>query len=108
MWRPPLPELKSGKADTDCPSEANYYEVWYMDRIWPKKGSLVLKLSSLKTQLIKRCWAHNVALRPPFEQVKKMLDKMNPNKVSPVDMMMTLVIASLLESPTFLPPLLLH
>ncbi|TNM87977.1 hypothetical protein fugu_006198 [Takifugu bimaculatus] len=67
MWRPPLPELKAGKADVDCPSEVDYYE------------------------LIKRCWAHNLALRPPFEQVKKMLDKMNPNKVSPVDMMMTLM-----------------
>ncbi|TWW57987.1 Atrial natriuretic peptide receptor 2 [Takifugu flavidus] len=67
MWRPPLPELKAGKADIDCPSEVDYYE------------------------LIKRCWAHNLALRPPFEQVKKMLDKMNPNKVSPVDMMMTLM-----------------
>uniref|UniRef100_H3DDN2 Guanylate cyclase n=1 Tax=Tetraodon nigroviridis TaxID=99883 RepID=H3DDN2_TETNG len=67
MWRPSLPELKAGKADTDCPSEADYYE------------------------LIKRCWAHNVAMRPTFEQVKKMLDKMNPNKVSPVDLMMTLM-----------------
>ena len=42
-------------------------------------------------QLIKRCWAHNVAMRPTFEQVKKFLDKMNPHKVSPVDMMMNLV-----------------
>lgn len=28
MWRPPLPELKAGKADIDCPSEVDYYEVW--------------------------------------------------------------------------------
>ena len=27
MWRPPLPELTSGKADTDCPSQGNYCEV---------------------------------------------------------------------------------
>eukprot|EP00064_Thunnus_orientalis_P004480 superscaffoldBa00000407_g4492 len=67
MWRPPLPELKAGKADTDCPSQGDYCE------------------------LIKRCWSHNVTMRPTFEQVKKMLDKMNPHKVSPVDMMMNLM-----------------
>uniref|UniRef100_A0A673A593 Guanylate cyclase n=1 Tax=Sphaeramia orbicularis TaxID=375764 RepID=A0A673A593_9TELE len=42
-------------------------------------------------QLIKRCWSHNVTMRPTFEQVKKMIDKMNPHKVSPVDMMMNLM-----------------
>ncbi|XP_034438313.1 atrial natriuretic peptide receptor 2-like isoform X2 [Hippoglossus hippoglossus] len=67
MWRPPLPELKSGKADTDCPSQGNYCE------------------------LIKRCWSQNITLRPTFEHVRKMLDKMNPHKVSPVDMMMNLM-----------------
>ncbi|XP_018528712.1 atrial natriuretic peptide receptor 2 [Lates calcarifer] len=67
MWRPPLPELKAGKADTDCPSQGDYCE------------------------LIKKCWSHNVTMRPTFEQVKKMLDKMNPHKVSPVDMMMNLM-----------------
>uniref|UniRef100_A0A4W6F9Z9 Guanylate cyclase n=1 Tax=Lates calcarifer TaxID=8187 RepID=A0A4W6F9Z9_LATCA len=41
--------------------------------------------------LIKKCWSHNVTMRPTFEQVKKMLDKMNPHKVSPVDMMMNLM-----------------
>ncbi|KAM7012045.1 atrial natriuretic peptide receptor 2-like [Tautogolabrus adspersus] len=67
MWRPPLPELKAGKADTDCPSQGDYCE------------------------LIKKCWCHNITMRPTFEQVKKMLDKMNPHKVSPVDMMMNLM-----------------
>lgn len=49
-------------------------------------------------------------MRPTFEQVKKMLDKMNPNKVSPVDMMMTLVIAALLLTwlAVLLPSLLLE
>lgn len=28
-WRPPLPELKAGKADTDCPSQGDYCEVIY-------------------------------------------------------------------------------
>lgn len=27
MWRPPLPELKAGKADTHCPNQAEYCEV---------------------------------------------------------------------------------
>ncbi|KAL6108024.1 uncharacterized protein ACO6RY_18656 [Pungitius sinensis] len=67
IWRPPLPEVKAGKADTDCPSQEDYCE------------------------LIKKCWCHNATMRPTFEQVKKMLDKMNPHKVSPVDMMMKLM-----------------
>ncbi|XP_057697441.1 atrial natriuretic peptide receptor 2-like [Corythoichthys intestinalis] len=67
IWRPPLPELKAGKTDVDCPSQEDYCE------------------------LIKKCWSHNLATRPTFEQVKKMLDKMNPHKVSPVDMMMNLM-----------------
>lgn len=37
-------------------------------------------------------------MRPTFEQVKKMLDKMNPHKVSPVDMMMNLVTALSIHS----------
>ncbi|KAB5559416.1 hypothetical protein PHYPO_G00028770 [Pangasianodon hypophthalmus] len=67
MWRPPLPELKAGKSDSDCPNQVEYCE------------------------LIKKCWSHSVTTRPTFEQVKKMLDKMNPHKVSPVDMMMNLM-----------------
>uniref|UniRef100_A0A3Q3XHI7 Guanylate cyclase n=1 Tax=Mola mola TaxID=94237 RepID=A0A3Q3XHI7_MOLML len=67
MWRPTLPELKAGKADTYCPNQGDYCE------------------------LIKKCWSHNVTMRPTFEQVKKMIDKMNPHKVSPVDMMMNLM-----------------
>ncbi|XP_067846961.1 atrial natriuretic peptide receptor 2-like [Heptranchias perlo] len=66
-WRPYLPEIKAGKSDSDCPNREEY------------------------TELIKKCWAHNPLLRPTFEQVKKMLEKMNPNKVSPVDMMMNLM-----------------
>ncbi|XP_069006101.1 atrial natriuretic peptide receptor 2-like [Embiotoca jacksoni] len=67
MWRPPLPELKAGKADTDCPNQDDYCE------------------------LIKKCWCHNVTMRPTFDQVKKTLEKMNLHKVSPVDMMMNLM-----------------
>uniref|UniRef100_A0A3B4Y5U1 Guanylate cyclase n=1 Tax=Seriola lalandi dorsalis TaxID=1841481 RepID=A0A3B4Y5U1_SERLL len=59
MWRPPLPELKAGKADTDCPKALSFCRI--------------------------------TLIKPTFEQVKKMLDKMNPHKVSPVDMMMNLM-----------------
>lgn len=48
MWRPSLPELKAGKADTDCPSEVDYYEVCYMDNVWQNKDKVELILSSLK------------------------------------------------------------
>uniref|UniRef100_A0AAY4EWL4 Guanylate cyclase n=1 Tax=Denticeps clupeoides TaxID=299321 RepID=A0AAY4EWL4_9TELE len=66
-WRPPLPELVAGKSDTECPDQSDYSE------------------------LIKKCWSHNASARPTFEQVRKMLDKMNRHKVSPVDMMMNLM-----------------
>uniref|UniRef100_A0A3B3Q5E3 Guanylate cyclase n=1 Tax=Paramormyrops kingsleyae TaxID=1676925 RepID=A0A3B3Q5E3_9TELE len=55
------------KSDSDCPNEADYCE------------------------LIKKCWSHNVTMRPTFGQVKKMLEQMNPHKVSPVDRMMNLM-----------------
>ncbi|XP_059425932.1 atrial natriuretic peptide receptor 2-like [Carassius carassius] len=67
MWHRSLPKLKAGKSDNDCPDPVDYCE------------------------LIKRCWNHNVTMRPTFEQVKKILDKMNPHKVSPVDMMINLM-----------------
>ncbi|XP_048457521.1 atrial natriuretic peptide receptor 2-like [Rhincodon typus] len=66
-WRPYLPEINDGKSNSDCPNQGDY------------------------TELIKRCWAHNPLMRPTFEQIKKMLEKMNPNKVSPVDKMMNLM-----------------
>ncbi|NXT09598.1 ANPRB protein, partial [Prunella fulvescens] len=64
-WCPPLAELISGKAENSCPCPTDYVE------------------------LIERCRKNNPSQRPTFEQVKKMLYKMNP--VSPVDMMMTLM-----------------
>ncbi|XP_017941345.1 atrial natriuretic peptide receptor 2 [Manacus vitellinus] len=67
FWCPPLSELISGKAENSCPCPTDYIE------------------------LIRRCRKNNPSQRPTFEQIKKMLYKMNPNKVSPVDMMMTLM-----------------
>ncbi|NXH21867.1 ANPRB protein, partial [Bucco capensis] len=66
-WCPPLAELISTKAENSCPCPTDYIE------------------------LIRKCRKNNPAQRPTFEQVKKMLYKMNPNKISPVDMMMTLM-----------------
>ncbi|KAM6949143.1 atrial natriuretic peptide receptor 1 [Aplochiton taeniatus] len=66
-WCPPLPELISSKADSTCPCPADYVE------------------------LIRRCRSHNPIHRPTFEQIKKFVHRINPNKVSPVDMMMNLM-----------------
>ncbi|XP_029471260.1 atrial natriuretic peptide receptor 1-like [Rhinatrema bivittatum] len=63
----PLPELIRGKSENSCPCPSEYVE------------------------LIRRCKTQNPTQRPTFEQVKKLLHKMNPSKVSPVDMMMMLM-----------------
>ncbi|XP_048360348.1 atrial natriuretic peptide receptor 2-like [Sphaerodactylus townsendi] len=64
---PTLAELISEKSENACPCPTEYVE------------------------LIRRCKKINPVQRLTFEQVKKLLYKMNPNKVSPVDMMMTLM-----------------
>uniref|UniRef100_A0A8C4QCK7 Guanylate cyclase n=1 Tax=Eptatretus burgeri TaxID=7764 RepID=A0A8C4QCK7_EPTBU len=66
-WRPPLPDLCAGKAENDCPNPGEYIE------------------------LIRKCWTSYAVHRPSFEQVKKLLCNINPNKESPVDMMMNLM-----------------
>ncbi|XP_053159133.1 atrial natriuretic peptide receptor 1-like isoform X2 [Hemicordylus capensis] len=66
-WCPPLAELISEKSENACPCPTEYVE------------------------LIRKCKKSNPAQRLTFEQIKKLLHKMNPNKVSPVDMMMTLM-----------------
>ncbi|CAJ1048421.1 atrial natriuretic peptide receptor 1-like [Xyrichtys novacula] len=66
-WCPPLPELISSKADSTCPCPADYVE------------------------LIRRCRSHNPVHRPTFEQIRKFVHRINPIKVSPVDMMMNLM-----------------
>ncbi|XP_068164905.1 atrial natriuretic peptide receptor 1-like isoform X2 [Antennarius striatus] len=66
-WCPPLPELISSKPDNTCPCPADYVE------------------------LIRRCRSSNPAHRPTFDQIKKFVHRINPIKVSPVDMMMNLM-----------------
>uniref|UniRef100_A0A3P8TXF9 Guanylate cyclase n=1 Tax=Amphiprion percula TaxID=161767 RepID=A0A3P8TXF9_AMPPE len=55
------------KADSTCPCPSDYVE------------------------LIRRCRSHNPAHRPTFEQIRKFVHRINPIKVSPVDMMMNLM-----------------
>ncbi|CAL8377856.1 unnamed protein product [Gadus morhua 'NCC'] len=69
-WCPPLPELISSKTDSCCPCPADYVE------------------------LIRRCRTANPAHRPTFEQIRKFVNRINPDKVIPVDMMMKLVLAT--------------
>uniref|UniRef100_A0A8C2SWB9 Guanylate cyclase n=2 Tax=Coturnix japonica TaxID=93934 RepID=A0A8C2SWB9_COTJA len=66
-WCLPLTELISGKAEDSCPCPTDYIE------------------------LIRKCRKNNPVQRPTFEQIKKTLNKMNPNNVNPVDTMMTLM-----------------
>ncbi|KAJ4945240.1 hypothetical protein JOQ06_013775, partial [Pogonophryne albipinna] len=42
-------------------------------------------------ELIRRCRSQNPFHRPTFEQIKKFVNRVNPIKVSPVDMMMNLM-----------------
>jgi atrial natriuretic peptide receptor A len=61
--RPRLPNFK----EQDCPCPMDYQE------------------------LICRCWSQYPTGRPTTDQVKRSLQSMNPNKESPVDMMMTMM-----------------
>ena len=45
----------------------------------------------LMLQLICRCWTHAPLGRPSFDQLRKSIQQINPNKESPVDMMMSMV-----------------
>jgi len=42
-------------------------------------------------QLIEECWDDNPLNRPTMDEAKKSLHKMNPHKMSPVDLMMAMV-----------------
>ncbi|XP_071799685.1 atrial natriuretic peptide receptor 1-like isoform X2 [Asterias amurensis] len=69
-WRPSLPDLTSSDAlpdDERCPCPEEY------------------------KKLIERCWQTNPTLRPTFSQIKTTIHSINPNKLSPVDMMMQLM-----------------
>ncbi|XP_076462753.1 LOW QUALITY PROTEIN: atrial natriuretic peptide receptor 1-like [Babylonia areolata] len=67
-WKPPLPQYQPDDppkdADYVCPAPHHY------------------------TRLIVDCWANKVEERPTFEMVKKTLQRINPNKLGPVDTMM--------------------
>lgn len=48
-------------------------------------------LTQTRPQLIRRCRAPNPTHRPTFDHIRKFVQRINPVKVSPVDMMMSLV-----------------
>ncbi|CAH1242817.1 NPR2 [Branchiostoma lanceolatum] len=67
-WRPSLPELcNKTQSENDCPRPHDYIE------------------------LIQRCWGEQPIQRPTFEQIKKILHRINPEKINPVDQMMNLM-----------------
>ncbi|KAI8510211.1 hypothetical protein Bbelb_126390 [Branchiostoma belcheri] len=67
-WRPSLPELcNKTQSENDCPRPHDYIE------------------------LIQRCWGEQPVQRPTFEQIKKILHRINPEKINPVDQMMNLM-----------------
>ncbi|KAK3089985.1 hypothetical protein FSP39_008227, partial [Pinctada imbricata] len=69
-WKPPLPDLSPEMAeDTEsaCPCPSDYLK------------------------LIKDCWNDDPEERPSFEDVKKTIHKINPHKMSPVDLMMAMM-----------------
>lgn len=102
-----MPELISGKSENACPcpseyvmvSEPVHQEQPRVQHTWELVNGLAGKVMFclqtyflfLAPQLIRKCRAQTPTHRPSFEQVNKYLHKINPNKVSPVDMMMTLV-----------------
>ncbi|XP_064626597.1 atrial natriuretic peptide receptor 1-like isoform X2 [Lineus longissimus] len=66
-WRPSLPENNNDDPDNKCPCLAAY------------------------NKLIQQCWAAAPAERILFEEIKKILHRINPNKMSPVDLMMAMM-----------------
>ncbi|XP_062592724.1 atrial natriuretic peptide receptor 1-like [Saccostrea cucullata] len=69
-WKPPLPDLSlemAEDADSACPCPKDY------------------------NFLIADCWNDTPINRPTFESIKKTLHKINPHKMSPVDLMMNMM-----------------
>lgn len=69
-WKPPLPDLSpemAEDAESACPCPADY------------------------TQLITECWDGVALNRPSFDHIKKTLHRINPHKMSPVDLMMNMM-----------------
>ena len=59
-----------------------------------RRGTVVqldLMTSVRVFQLIESCWSDIPAHRPSFDSIRKTLRKINPNRRSPVDMMMAMV-----------------
>ncbi|XP_069126891.1 atrial natriuretic peptide receptor 1-like [Argopecten irradians] len=67
-WKPPMPQFgKQEDFDNKCPCPVQY------------------------CHLIDSCWNDIPHERPKFDIIKKLLQKMNPNKLNPVDLMMNMM-----------------
>ena len=47
-------------------------------------------LYDVLTQLVDECWDDDPDSRPSFDYIKKTVHRINPNKLSPVDLMMAM------------------
>ncbi|OWF42108.1 Atrial natriuretic peptide receptor 1 [Mizuhopecten yessoensis] len=67
-WKPPIPAFGENEDnDNRCPCPEQY------------------------CKLIVSCWNNNQFDRPKFDIIKKILQKMNPSKLNPVDLMMNMM-----------------
>ena len=93
--RPTLPNFK----EQECPSPNDYQDVRFTTHLPPQPlPHPIIRIStcpsSLHLQMIRRCWSHSPLGRPSFDVLRKNIQHMNPNKESPVDMMMSMVRAA--------------
>lgn len=82
--RPQLSDLN----ENECPSPQAYLEVSSNKYVTIVSVFVLINFD----QLFEKCFMHNPLGRPTFENIKKMLHKINPCYESPVDNMMLMVI----------------
>ncbi|XP_063411533.1 atrial natriuretic peptide receptor 1-like [Mytilus trossulus] len=66
-WQPPLPVFEKTSDENNCPCPDEY------------------------CKLISICRSHNPIERPSFESIKRRLQRINPNKQNPVDLIITMM-----------------
>ncbi|XP_071147062.1 atrial natriuretic peptide receptor 1-like [Mytilus edulis] len=68
-WKPPVPDLdpEYGDKDNTCPCPDDYIN------------------------LLNQCWDTVIINRPDFDTIKKTIHRINPHKMSPVDLMMAMM-----------------
>lgn len=114
-WKPSLPDLSpemAEDAESACPCPADYTQVWlfiiqrikimilfffiyllYCSSICIVRRKTVINFVQTSIlQLITECWDDVALNRPSFDHIKKTLHRINPHKMSPVDLMMNMVV----------------